>query len=168
MSKTIVNSVLGALFIDRKVVLVKRRDIPVWVFPGGKIDDGETPEQAIIRETKEETGYDVKVDRKVALYTSTSKFLTPVYLFKLSTAQSSPSNFDTNETKKMDMFDPKSLPKRIAPFYTDWIQDTLDDKPFFEKHITSITPLFILKSFLKQPIVGIRFFLMKLGLHTNT
>ena len=62
MSKTIVKSVLGALIIDGKVILVKRRDCPVWVLPGGKIDDGETPEEAIIRETKEETGYDVIID----------------------------------------------------------------------------------------------------------
>lgn len=30
-----------------------------WAFPGGKIEDGEMPEEAAIRETKEEVGYDV-------------------------------------------------------------------------------------------------------------
>ena len=32
-----------------------------WEFPGGGVDWGETPEGAIVRETKEETGYEVEI-----------------------------------------------------------------------------------------------------------
>ena len=53
-----------------KILLVKRRDIPVWVIPGGGIEKGETPERAAIRETKEESGYDIKIIRKIAEYTN--------------------------------------------------------------------------------------------------
>ena len=33
-----------------------------WEFPGGKIEPGETPEEAIIREIKEELDVDITVD----------------------------------------------------------------------------------------------------------
>ena len=49
--------------IDGRVLVAQR---PVgkamaglWEFPGGKVDDGETPEEALIRELDEELGIDV-------------------------------------------------------------------------------------------------------------
>ena len=34
-----------------------------WTLPGGGVESNETPEQAVVREIKEETGLDVKVKR---------------------------------------------------------------------------------------------------------
>ena len=63
-------TVFVALIVkDGKVLLVKRDEPAVkgahmkWEIPGGKVDFGETPEQAIIREIKEETGVNVKIYR---------------------------------------------------------------------------------------------------------
>jgi 8-oxo-dGTP pyrophosphatase MutT (NUDIX family) len=168
MSKTIVKSVLGALIIGDKIVLVKRRDIPVWVFPGGRVDEGETPEEAIVRETREETGYVVQVVRKVALYTSNSRFLTPVILFRLSLVAGNTQDYNPDETKEVGIFAKELLPAATVPFYVDWIKDVFEDKPYFERHIVSITPLYILKALLKHPLVVGRFFLMKMGVHLNS
>ena len=34
---------------------------PTWAVPGGSIEPGETPQEAAVRETKEETGLDIHI-----------------------------------------------------------------------------------------------------------
>ena len=47
--------------IDDKILLVRRKsnsDKLLWVFPGGTVEDGETPFKTAVRELKEETNID--------------------------------------------------------------------------------------------------------------
>lgn len=53
---------------QRRVLLTQREDFEVWCTPGGVIEKGETPAAAGIRETKEETGLDVRLTRFVGVY----------------------------------------------------------------------------------------------------
>ena len=46
-----------------RVLLVRRADDGRWAMPGGWVDPGETPEQAVVREVAEETGLRVSGPR---------------------------------------------------------------------------------------------------------
>ena len=54
---------VGAVILSEgKIALIKRGNEPSrgkWTIPGGLVELAESPEQAVIRETKEETGLDV-------------------------------------------------------------------------------------------------------------
>ena len=56
---------------DGGIVLVRRAIDPgygLWVFPGGYVDRGEQVEAAAIREAREESGLDVRIERLVNVY----------------------------------------------------------------------------------------------------
>ena len=56
---------------DERLVLVRRAIEPgygLWVFPGGYVDRGEQIVEAAIREAREESGLDVRIDRLVNIY----------------------------------------------------------------------------------------------------
>lgn len=53
----------------KEVFLVFRSDYPIWVLTGGGIEENESPREAALREAKEETGFKVKITRKVGAYT---------------------------------------------------------------------------------------------------
>jgi 8-oxo-dGTP diphosphatase len=58
--------VAAAVVIEQGKVLLTRRHegshlAGLWEFPGGKLEDGESPEEALVRECREECGIEVSV-----------------------------------------------------------------------------------------------------------
>lgn len=56
------------LIEDNKVVLIERyrAGLHYFTFPGGGVDEGESPQQAAVREAEEELGITVSIKQKVA------------------------------------------------------------------------------------------------------
>lgn len=61
---------IGAVVFDDqgRLLLVQRANPPaqgLWSLPGGRQEPGETAEQGVVREVREETGLTVRVEREV-------------------------------------------------------------------------------------------------------
>ena len=60
--KTILVSAVALIDVDGRILLAQRPEgkamAGLWEFPGGKVEPGETPEAALIRELHEELGID--------------------------------------------------------------------------------------------------------------
>jgi 8-oxo-dGTP diphosphatase len=66
----------GLIFNDQGQVLLAQRAEPdflkgLWEFPGGKIEDGESPESTLHREIQEELELKIKIDFLIGEFTDT-------------------------------------------------------------------------------------------------
>lgn len=77
---------------DGRVLLARRPEgkamAGLWEFPGGKVDAGETPEQALIRELREELGIDTRTSCLAPLTFASHRYahmhlLMPLYVCRV-------------------------------------------------------------------------------------
>jgi ADP-ribose pyrophosphatase YjhB (NUDIX family) len=60
--------VRGAVFRDDAILMVRERSDGLWTLPGGWADIGEPPSTAVVREIYEESGYQTRAAKLLALY----------------------------------------------------------------------------------------------------
>lgn len=56
---------------DGRIIFIRRKNPPykgLWAFPGGFVEYGETVEEAVIREVREETGVIIKIQDLLGIY----------------------------------------------------------------------------------------------------
>lgn len=160
-------SIAGVLFSEDRthVLLILRRDVPVWVLPGGGVDSGETPEEALVREILEETGLCVKIRRCVGAYLPINRLSRPTLLYECESLSGELST--SSETRAVRFWPIDHLPP-LPPPYEEWISDALANGPMLEKHLTSVTYARLLKEALLHPLLVVRFLLSRLGIPINS
>lgn len=77
--------VRGVVFKDNKILLVKERLDGCWTLPGGWADVGESPRESVEREVYEESGFQTRAVKLLAVYDRNRHCHTPspYYIYKL-------------------------------------------------------------------------------------
>ena len=71
--------VRGAVFRDDGILLVKERADGLWTLPGGWADVNESPKEAVVREVMEESGYDTRAEKLLAVWDRAKHQHTPPF-----------------------------------------------------------------------------------------
>jgi len=115
--------VRAAVFHNDRVLLVREREDGCWTLPGGWADVGSSPSANVLREVKEESGYEAEVTKLAAVYDRNLHGHPPIpaYTYKLyflcRLVGGGPAL--SNETDAVDFFSESSIPPlsltRVTP-----------------------------------------------------
>ena len=122
-------------FPNNKILLVKRGTEVFrgyWALPGGKVEYGETVEQGVVREVKEETGLEVVIEKKIGEYHECGIINEIEYDYYPSCFLVKPKNGklkrQKGEIEQIKLFDLKDLPEKLAFKHSSMINDYLQTK----------------------------------------
>lgn len=76
----------AAVFRDEAILLVRERSDGLWTLPGGWADVGESPAEGIVKEVREESGFEVRVLKLLGVYDKHrqgNRLTNPHYTYKL-------------------------------------------------------------------------------------
>src|SRR5258708_8101194 len=105
--------VFALIFDDQgRVLLGLRRDIDWWNLPGGGMEAGETVDEALRREVREETGLETDVERLVGVYSKPQK---QEVVLTFRSRVSGGDLHPTEETRESRYFAPGDLPLNTLP-----------------------------------------------------
>lgn len=104
-----------------KILLVKRKDYPIWDLPGGTIESGESAEEAVVRETIEESGYITKGHQKIGEYNRVHfNDIQHIFLTEIVGGKEIKNGEETSEIK---WFNLNQLPLLMVPHRKEQIKD---------------------------------------------
>ena len=162
---------IGIIFSsDRtKVLLVKRRDVPIWVLPGGGIEENEDPKETVEREVFEETSLRVTVKRLVGQYLPINRLASETFVFECSCHLEYKTLSPQKETVAVGFFPLDTLPQPFFFLHQEWLNDALfnHSTPIICK-MNSITWWAVIKNAMAHPLLMLRYLLSRIGLPLNS
>lgn len=125
--------VFAIIFDDNdRILFCHRTDYDLWNLPGGRLKKGEDPWEGIIREVKEETGFDVKVEKITGIYSKPRENdLVIQFICKITGGKIKINS----EADKIKYFAFKNIPRNTVPKHIERIKDFFDnpDKFYMKK-----------------------------------
>jgi len=115
----IIPSAAGAIIHERKILLVRHNVLKKWQIPGGLQEIGESIQQTVQREIKEELSLDLVAGSLIAVYShpkwmiefpDESKLQQLIFFF-LMEGEISPINIQTSEISAYQFFAPNEIPE---------------------------------------------------------
>ena len=104
-----------------RVLLVKRKDFPIWDLPGGRVEAGESSIDCAVRETIEETGYRVNAYKKIGKYHRLQfNDIQHIFLAKVIGGKEVKNGDETDKIKWVKL---KALPLFMVPHRKEQIKD---------------------------------------------
>ena len=119
-------AVSALIFDGERILLALRRDIGWWNLPGGGMEVGETVDEALLREVREETGLEIEVGPLVGVYSKPQK-QEVVLTFRCYVTGGNP--IATEESRECRYFAPNDLPINTLPKHRQRIEDALLQQP---------------------------------------
>ena len=114
-------SVAGVVIdVDKRVLVIRRRDNGHWEAPGGVLELGETFEQGVEREVLEETGVQVSVEALTGVYKNMSRGIVAL-VYRCSIKAGHPRA--SNEATSVRWVDRDQIDALMSPAYAARVHD---------------------------------------------
>ncbi|ATZ60921.2 MAG: NUDIX hydrolase [Methanosarcinales archaeon Met12] len=117
------------ILMDNNIVLIKRKNPPFegyYALPGGFVERGETVEQALIREIKEETGLDIRIVKLVGVYSDPDRDPRGHVISLCYLVRASGTIAPDSDAGDVELFDVSRLPE-LAFDHEQMVNDAMED-----------------------------------------
>lgn len=113
---------------EGRYLLARRADIGWWNLAGGGLEEGETVDDGLRREVREEIGSEIEIARLVGVYSKPQK-REIVLAFLCHLAPGSPEPSTSDEVSEVGWFAPGELPQRLLPKHRQRLEDAFLNRP---------------------------------------